>query len=77
MTYYQKCKRYARILSSKWRTPLDLRCVQDDPRLWYAEIRPWWLRDWYIIASGRTRESACKHLWQILVEDYGVKEDEL
>jgi len=51
-------------------------CVQDNPPLWRAEINPLWMDSWYrIIASGRTRESACKHLWQTLVEDYGVKEE--
>jgi len=71
VTYYQKCKRYADSITAHF----DAWKIQDSqPSLWKAIINTWWMGA-YISASGRTRESACRRLWETLVEDYGVKEE--
>ena len=63
MTYYQRCKRYAKNIG-------EFECVSPDPREpgvpWTACAKLWWscMKPWY--GSGRTRELACEALWTAL-----------
>jgi len=78
MTYYDKCKRYAETLPDLYGDlPFGTyRFVAPRLSLWHAEMTLCWGPEGYaIVASGRTRELACKRLWETLVEDYGVKEN--
>lgn len=69
MTAYAKLKAYARACGNG--SSFQCLVVCNDPynRVWQARIQLWWLNLVPLVASGRTRGLACKHLGEI-VEDY-------
>jgi len=72
MTYYQKCRQYAKRSGGFFNA---YRYTAAPLAVWHVIASSELINRYAVVnACGRTRESACKRLWETLVEDYGVED---
>ena len=69
MTYHAKLQAYAKACGNGSHFNCFLKHGQErSDRIWEATILLWWLNLKPLVATGRTRELACKRLWETICD---------